>query len=167
MQGCVVIFLSNFLALLIKVDAAGEGKRSTLGGLLVALNVGLALAVILTSWFATQQSVDDSRDDENMLTVAKTMVTAERLAETSARLNRDDKASASWTDRQQGAGSIASSSSMSRGRPRSGVNPVSGAGGALAGGSVAQGGAREKNVSAAMVEGLWRQDKAQRNAGSS
>lgn len=53
----MVIFLSNFLALLIKVDAAGEGKRSALGGLLVAINVILVLAVLLTTWFTTQQQV--------------------------------------------------------------------------------------------------------------
>lgn len=52
-----MIFLSNFLALLIKVDAAGEDQRDTLGGLLVAVNVFLVLAVLVTSWFATQQQV--------------------------------------------------------------------------------------------------------------
>lgn len=80
-QGCVVIFLSNFLALLIKVDEAGPGRRDTLGGLLVAVNLMLVVAVIATSWFATQQSVEDSRDEEgNPFAVAKTMMTAERLA---------------------------------------------------------------------------------------
>ncbi|CAN0016842.1 unnamed protein product, partial [Sphacelaria rigidula] len=78
--GCVVIFLSNFLALLIKVDAAGEGRQDALGGLLVAVNLGLVVAVIVTSWFATQQSVDDAQDDENSFTVVKEMITAERLA---------------------------------------------------------------------------------------
>ncbi|CAM9812841.1 unnamed protein product, partial [Ascophyllum nodosum] len=57
--GCVVIFLSNFLALLIKVDAAGEGNGETLGALLVTVNVMLVVAVILTSWFSTQQQVDE------------------------------------------------------------------------------------------------------------
>lgn len=75
----MVIFLSNFLALLIKVEAAGDGRRDALGGLLVAINVGLVLAVIITSWFATQQSVDDSRDDDNTLNVIQSMMTAERL----------------------------------------------------------------------------------------
>lgn len=56
-QGCVVIFLSNFLGLLIQVDAAGQDNGNILGGLLVAINVLLALAVLMTSWFATQQQV--------------------------------------------------------------------------------------------------------------
>lgn len=60
-QGCVIIFLSNFLALLIKMDAAGEHNRSALGALLVAVNVLLIIAVLFTSWFTTQQTVDDSR----------------------------------------------------------------------------------------------------------
>jgi len=55
-QGCVIIFLSNFLALLI---------------------IFLILAVLSTSWFATQQMVDDSREDESSLTLAKTMLTFE------------------------------------------------------------------------------------------
>lgn len=53
----MVIFLSNFLVLLIKVDAAGEDKRAVLGGLLVAINIWLVLAVLFSSWFATQQQV--------------------------------------------------------------------------------------------------------------
>lgn len=57
----MIIFLSNFLALLIKMDAAGEENRSALGALLVAVNVLLVLAVLFTSWFTTQQTVDDSR----------------------------------------------------------------------------------------------------------
>lgn len=52
-----MIFLSNFLALLIKVDAAGRDNRNIFGGLLVAINVFLVLAVLVTSWFATQQQV--------------------------------------------------------------------------------------------------------------
>ena len=56
-QGCVVIFLSNFLALLIKVDATGEDNRDAMGGLLVAVSLMLVAAVILTSWFSTQQQV--------------------------------------------------------------------------------------------------------------
>lgn len=59
----MVIFLSNFLALLIKMDAAGEGNRSALGGVLVAINVLLVVAVLVTSRFAVQQSVDDFREE--------------------------------------------------------------------------------------------------------
>lgn len=69
----MVIFLSNFLALLIKGDAAGESNRDMLGGLVVAVNIVLILAVLFTTWFSTQQQVDDSRDNENIFTTAKTM----------------------------------------------------------------------------------------------
>lgn len=69
----MIIFLSNFLALLIKVDAAGESNRNILGGLVVAINIVLVLAVLITTWFSTQQQVDDSRENENMFTMATTM----------------------------------------------------------------------------------------------
>ncbi|CAN0553939.1 unnamed protein product, partial [Ectocarpus sp. 12 AP-2014] len=62
---CVTIFLSNFLALLMKVDAAGESNRSILGGILIAVNVLLVVAVLASTWFATQQTVDDNREGEN------------------------------------------------------------------------------------------------------
>ena len=42
--------------------AAGEENRVTLSrALLVAVDVPLTLAVLFTSWFTTQQTVDDSR----------------------------------------------------------------------------------------------------------
>lgn len=85
----MVIFLSNFLALLIKVDVGGKDDRYAFGVLLVAVNVLLILAVLLTSWFAVQQSVDDSRDDENAFNVAKTMLTAEQDIAKHARFARD------------------------------------------------------------------------------
>ena len=84
-----MIFLSNFLALLIKVDAAGEENRAAFGGVLVLVNMLLVLAVLVTSWFATQQSVDDSREEETSFTLAKTMLTAEQYAADSARLTRE------------------------------------------------------------------------------
>ena len=90
-QGCVVIFLSNFLALLIKVDAGEKSNRDAFGVLLVTINVMLVLAVLVTSWFATQQSVDDSREDETSFAIAKTMLTAEQFAANSARLTRSGR----------------------------------------------------------------------------
>ncbi|CAN0338896.1 unnamed protein product [Ascophyllum nodosum] len=87
--GCVVIFLSNFLALLIKVDQAGEGNGETLGALLVAVNVMLVVAVILTSWFSTQQQVDETKDDENAYNMAMEMVSIDRLSAEHARLARE------------------------------------------------------------------------------
>ena len=81
----MVIFLSNFLALLIKVDAAGDGNGAVMGGLLVAVNLMLVAAVIATSWFSTQQEVDDARDDENRYSMVKNMINADRIAVENAR----------------------------------------------------------------------------------
>lgn len=78
-QGCVVIFLSNFLALLIKVDAVGDGNNDALGGLLVAVNVMLVTAVILTSWFSTQQEIVEAKDDESNFSLAMNMINADRV----------------------------------------------------------------------------------------
>ena len=88
-QGCVIIFLSNFLALLIKVDAGEEDNRDAFGVLMVLVNMLLVVAVIVTSWFAVQQTVNDSREEENSLAIAKTMLTAEQFAAKSARLTRE------------------------------------------------------------------------------
>ncbi len=54
--------MSNFLALLIKLDDAGGEERSTLGHLMVVINVVLVLAVLVTSWCGTQQTVDGHRE---------------------------------------------------------------------------------------------------------
>lgn len=67
-QGCVVIFVSYFLALLIKVDAATEGHRTAVAFFLVAINAVLVVAFITTSWFAVKESVDDLKDAEATLT---------------------------------------------------------------------------------------------------
>ena len=74
----MIIFLNNFLALLITVDAVGRDNGLALGGVMVAVNVLLFVAVLFASWFAVKQSVDDSREDENIFTVAKSMLTAEQ-----------------------------------------------------------------------------------------
>ena len=88
----MIIFLSNFLALLIKVDAGEGGNRAAFGALLVAVNVFLVLAVIVSSWFATQQSLDDSREEENAFTIAKTMLTADQRSASKPRLTRRGRA---------------------------------------------------------------------------
>jgi len=54
--------MSNFLALLIKLDDAGGEERSTLGHLMVMINIVLVLAVLVTSWCGTQQTVDGHRE---------------------------------------------------------------------------------------------------------
>lgn len=86
----MVIFLSNFLALLIKVDAAGEGNRAGLGGILIAVNMGLIVGVLATSWFATQQAVDDSHDEETSIGLAKTMLTFDQRPAGAAQANREE-----------------------------------------------------------------------------
>lgn len=48
-QGCLVIFLSCFLALLVRMDVAGDTCLSALGAMLVALNVVLVLMVVFAS----------------------------------------------------------------------------------------------------------------------
>ena len=82
----MVIFLSNFFALLIKLDATGEGNDKTLGALLVTVNVMLVVAVILTSWFSIQQQVDEANDDKNTYNMAMKMVRTGRLSAEHARL---------------------------------------------------------------------------------
>lgn len=93
----MIIFLSNFLALLIKVDAGEVNNRNVFGALLVAINVLLVLAVLVTSWFATQQSVDDHREGETTFNMAQTMLTAEQYAASGARLKGSGRVSRSRT----------------------------------------------------------------------
>lgn len=55
--------MNNFLALLVKLEGDVEGgSHSALGGLMVMINVALFLAVLVTSWYATQQAVDAHRE---------------------------------------------------------------------------------------------------------
>lgn len=89
LQGCVVIFLSNFLALLIKADTAGEGSQSFLGGVMVTINVLLILAVLFAACLTTQQAVDDHFDGNNAVTVAGAMLTFEQRTAANARSARD------------------------------------------------------------------------------
>lgn len=67
-QGCVVIFLSYFLALLIKIGVAADTLIETLGMVMVFVNILLVLAVFWTSWFAFRHMVSDS-DDEHTTSV--------------------------------------------------------------------------------------------------
>lgn len=118
----MIIFLSNFLALLIKVDAGEAGNRDVFGGFMVAVNVMLVLAVLVTSWFATQQSVDYSRDGdeagESSLAAAKTRVTAEQYFSTNggSRLKVD-----SGSGRSRPRRSWRGLTAASHGRGRGGV----------------------------------------------
>lgn len=166
-QGCVVIFLSNFLALLIKVDAAGEGNRAALGGIMIAINVLLIVAVLATSWFATQQSVDDSREEESSLTLAKTMLTFEQRTADSARLARDEKEKDKEKEKAPSSSSVGSAgllraSGGSVGPRPSRAHPGGGGGGGknVAGAGITRGG----SVSAATVKALWEEGKTGGNS---
>lgn len=104
----MVIFLSNFLALLIKADAAGDDSRSFLGGVMVAVNVLLIVAVLSASCLTTQQEVGDHLDGNNAVAVAGTMLTFEQR-----------KAANAWSDREQMTASL--SSAQTRGGCTTGV----------------------------------------------
>lgn len=82
----MVIFLSNFLALLIKADAGGQGGRSLLGGVMVAINILLIVAVLSASYLAAQQTVEDHLDGGNVeATVVGAMRTLEQRAAAKSR----------------------------------------------------------------------------------
>ncbi|CAM9644386.1 unnamed protein product [Ectocarpus sp. 13 AM-2016] len=57
--GCLCIFLSNFLALLIKVDSGADGNHDVFGAIMIGINVFLIMAVLLASWFSMQQTMDE------------------------------------------------------------------------------------------------------------
>ena len=61
---------------------------------MVAINIMLIGAVLIATWFATQQSVQDHLDGEHALGVAATMLTFEQRVAASSRLSRQ-QASAS------------------------------------------------------------------------
>lgn len=86
----MVIFLNNFLALLTTVDGTGEDNQFAIGGLLVAVNVLLVIAVFLTSIFNAQQSIADSGDDDDTFNMARTMLTTGQYATTINRETRQD-----------------------------------------------------------------------------
>lgn len=88
----MVIFLSNFLALLIKADAAGEGSRSFLGGVMVMINVLLILAVVSASCLTAQQTVEDNLVANNAATFAGVIRTIEQRTAGTARSIREETA---------------------------------------------------------------------------
>lgn len=75
-----MIFMSNFLALLIKVNATESRRQDAIGVLLVILNVGLFLAVAFTAWIAREESVVESSLGAQAMELANTVMMAERLA---------------------------------------------------------------------------------------
>lgn len=74
---------------MVKVDSV-EGQQTVLGGILVAVNVLLFLAVVLATWFAIQQTVDERRGGESDVVV--TMLTFELQAAASTRSTREEAA---------------------------------------------------------------------------
>ncbi len=152
----MVIFLSNFLALLIKVDAAGEGNRTALGGILVAVNIFLILAVLSTSWFATQQSVEEAREDESSLALAKTMLTFDQRRAAAAA----GASAAGSADRAYTSGGKKLTAPTSSGSSAIGPRPSRPPPGDAAANGAAAGVARGGNVSAAAVEALWKEGQS-------
>lgn len=71
------------------MDAGSQDNRSALGVFLVVVNLALFLAAILTSWFAVQKAVDETRDGDNAFRVAKVMLRAERTAFQNIRSTRE------------------------------------------------------------------------------
>lgn len=183
----MTIFLSNFLALLMKVDAAGESNRSILGGILIAVNVLLVVAVLASTWFATQQSVDDQREGENAFAVAKAMLTHEQVVAQSKRLEREESAQSDTGRREARVGGDSGSIEGGRvGGGSGGIGRVGGGSGGVAaslwskagvprpgGGSHGNSSGRRLfsgrtgSVSAARVEELWEEDKAMERSVSS
>lgn len=92
-QGCIIIFLNNYLGLLIKTRAAGNGRLNALGVPIVLVNLALVVAVIVTSWFATQQSVENSWAEDNSLSVARSMITTEHSLGNATREKQCNEAS--------------------------------------------------------------------------
>ncbi|CAM9675597.1 unnamed protein product, partial [Laminaria digitata] len=62
--GCIVIFFSNFLALMAKADISGEKTQSQelYGILLIGIHVAMVIAIIVQAYFAVQ-ATGDSRND--------------------------------------------------------------------------------------------------------
>lgn len=97
-QGCIIIFLNNYLGLLIKARAAGNGRLNALGVPIVLVNLALIVAVIVTSWVATQQSVESSWAEDNTLSVARSMITTEHSLSNATREKQWNEASRQYSD---------------------------------------------------------------------
>ncbi|CBJ30764.1 Polymorphic membrane protein [Ectocarpus siliculosus] len=87
--GCMCIFLSNFLALLIKVDSAGDSNRDVFGWIMIVINLLLIMAVLLASWFSMQQTMDE------YAVAAGTLLAFEQLSVHSVQFSRTLQAPAS------------------------------------------------------------------------
>ncbi|CAM9194141.1 unnamed protein product [Ectocarpus fasciculatus] len=87
--GCLCIFLSNFLALLIKVDSGADGNRDVFGAIMIGINLLLIIAVLLASWFSMQQTMDE------YAVAAGTLLAFEQLSVDSAQRSRALQAPAS------------------------------------------------------------------------
>ncbi|CAM9190499.1 unnamed protein product [Ectocarpus sp. 8 AP-2014] len=80
--GCLCIFLSNFLALLIKVDSGADGNHDVFGAIMIGINMFLIMAVLLASWFSMQQTMDE------YVVAAGTLLAFEQLSVHSASHSR-------------------------------------------------------------------------------
>lgn len=82
-QGCTIIFLNNYLALLIKAQDAGNGRLDALGVPIVLVNLTLVAAVIVTSYIAMHQTIEETRADDSTISVAMSIITTEYSLENS------------------------------------------------------------------------------------
>lgn len=143
-----------------KVDAAGESNRSILGGILIAVNVLLVVAVLASTWFATQQTVDDNREGENAFAVAKAMLTHEQVVAQSKRLEREESAQRDTGRREARVGG--NSGGIGAGRLGGGSGGIGGggAGGRVGGGSdeIGRVGGGSGGVAASLWSGVPRPD---------
>lgn len=80
------IFLSNFLALLIKVDSAGV-QQAFLGSLVMVVNALLFLTVALATWFT--EAVADRPGEVDAAAIAGTMLAFEQQAAAGSRSMRE------------------------------------------------------------------------------
>ncbi|CAN0013701.1 unnamed protein product [Ectocarpus sp. 6 AP-2014] len=80
--GCLCIFLSNFLALLIKVDSGVDGNHDVFGAIMIGINMFLIMAVLLASWLSMQQTMDE------YVAAAGTLLAFEQLSVHSASRSR-------------------------------------------------------------------------------
>ena len=70
-----MIFMTYFLALLVKMGAAGEANRSAIGGFLVAVNAFVILAVLCTAWFAISRMGNNAEHEDETSEQANTKPT--------------------------------------------------------------------------------------------
>lgn len=102
-----MIFMSNFLALLIKADPSGEEEHGVLAVILVGMNVVLFVSVAVTAWLAAKD--EDFSFEVGALETARTVLMADRVASTGdprRRILRDPEAIEPRSGREESARTV-------------------------------------------------------------